>query len=779
MAPNADSATTPRVDTVFSTLKTPDVEDKRNSLVGEPRISTRVSSYPSLSRFSVLGNLLQLLIIACMITYTYGQLFYFTESYSDLSTTIGTWFGVPPNAPKGDTTGHAEMIRPTYFFLLCFLPIAASLIFQELLKHFNVRRITAHYVLSFTRVLRRKPRIFGWVARVSLGELLFLAFLIGGNFYVFYFYYVHRVEKNRKRGREFNFELYLEMVALTFGFVCVYNMAFLFLPATRNCVWMEFLNISYANGIKYHRWVGVITVLTALLHCIGYYWSWIRQGEWTKEALPCFNCAVGKEGKDPWMNTFGTVALLAFLAIGLTSIPWVRRKMYDTFYNVHHLFLIGTIFAVLHWNPVLSWIFPSVMLYTISRAISSSNGFTPVVVREFTTLSHDVVKVVLARSTAPAGNYKVGQFVYLNVPAISKLQWHAFTISSSPRTSPDTLTILLKSLGDWTEYLVKYSEFCQRNNVLPKIYMDGYYGGSLEMYEEYSTVCLVGGGIGVTPLLSILEDLVAKLQRGETLRQKIIFIFSFRELSLLEEIHPVLVQIKELDPHQNFFSLHFSLTRAPTSEQLELPIDRERLAGKPHLSATKYDATVKSKAPRAFTEPLRTRTSKVAMFGASFLITLIVVILVKYGNKVQKDNKNLWPLQNFVEITLLIAVGMATVYTSIALDKNTHDPKTSHTYDAAETPRLPSIAVDVHTFQDLLSEYNVDVGHRPNIPQLMKLAFAEHQEFRTMYPSSSATGNSTIGVFVSGPEELKKAVEYSIADIGSRHFDVHEEEFEL
>lgn len=184
------------------------------------------------------------------------------------------------------------------------------------------------------------------------------------------------------------------------------------------------------------------------------------------------------------MNTFGTVALLAFLAIGLTSIPWVRRKMYDTFYNVHHLFLIGTIFAVLHWNPVLSWIFPSVMLYTISRAISSSNGFTPVVVREFTTLSHDVVKVVLARSTAPAGNYKVGQFVYLNVPAISKLQWHAFTISSSPRTSPDTLTILLKSLGDWTEYLVKYSEFCQRNNVLPKIYMDGYYGGSLEMYEE-------------------------------------------------------------------------------------------------------------------------------------------------------------------------------------------------------------------------------------------------------------------------------------------------------
>ncbi|KAL3659331.1 hypothetical protein V7S43_015602 [Phytophthora oleae] len=773
----ADSTTTPRVDALYSSLKTPEVEDKRSSFVDEYRLS----SYPSTTRSSLLGNLLQLLIIASMITYAYGQLFYFTDSYSDLSTTIGTWFGVPPNAAKGDNTGHSEMVRPTYYFLLCFLPIAASLIFLELLKHFNVRRITAHYVLSFTRVLRRKPRIFGWVARVSLGELLFLAFLIGGNIYVFYFYYVSRVERNHKRGREFNFELYLEMVALTLGFVCIYNMAFLFLPATRNCVWMEFLNISYANGIKYHRWVGVITVLTALFHCIGYYWSWIRQGEWTKEALPCFDCAVGSdEGHDPWMNFFGLIALLCFLAIGFTSMPFIRRKMYNTFYNVHHLFLIGTIFAVLHWNPILSWIFPSVMLYTISRAISSSNGFRPVVVREFTTLSHDVVKVVLSRSTTRAGDYKVGQFVYLNIPAISKLQWHAFTISSSPRTSPETLTILLKSLGDWTEDLVRYSEFCQRNNVLPKIYMDGYYGSSLEMYEEYSTVCLVGGGIGVTPLLSILEDIVAKLQKGETLRQKVIFIFSFRELSLLEEIHPVLMQIKELDPHQLFFSLHFSLTRAPSSEQLELPIDRERLAGKPHLTATKYDATVKSKDPRAFTEPLRTRTSKVAMFGASFLITLIVVILVKYGNKVQENNENLWPLQNFVEITLLIAVGMATVYASIALDKNTHDPKTaSRTYDVAETPRLPSVAADVHTFQNLIAEYNVEVGHRANVPELMKLAFAGHQEFRKTYPSSSATGNPTIGVFVSGPEELKKAVEYAIADIGTSHFDVHEEEFEL
>ncbi|KAE8970700.1 hypothetical protein PF010_g26813 [Phytophthora fragariae] len=776
MAPsNAEPTATPRVEAAFSSLKTPEPNDKRSSLVGDE--SQFASSWAS--RVPFFANLLQVLTVAAMVAYAYGQLFYFSETYSDLSSTIGTWFGVPAGGNK-DAGGHSEMVRPTYFLLVGFLPIAASLVFLGLLRHFNVRRVTSHYVLSLTRVLRRKPRIFGWVARVSLGELLFLLSLVGGNVYVFHYYYVHRVEKMHKRGREFNFELYLEMVALTLGFVCIYNMAFLFLPATRNCVWMEFLNISYANGIKYHRWVGVVTVLTALFHCLGYYWSWIRQEEWADNALPCFDCQVGsKEGHDPWMNFFGEIALLAFLAIGLTSIPWVRRKMYNTFYSVHHLFLVGVVFSVMHYNAILAWIFPSVMLYVICRALSSANGFSPVSVREFTTLSHDVVKVVLARSTARAGDFKVGQFVYINVPAISKLQWHAFTIASSPRSSPDTLTILLKSLGDWTEELVQYSEYCKKDNVLPTIYMDGYYGGSLEMYDEYSTICLVGGGIGVTPLFSILEDIVTKLRHGDTLRQKVFFIFSFRELSLLEEIHPLLVQIKGLDPQEQHFSLHLSLTRAPTSEQLDKTIDYGRLAGKPHASAVRYDT---SKVPTPFAVSVRSGTSRVAMYTASFLVTLIVVVLVKYGNKVQADDKNLWPLQNLVEIALLMAVAFVVVYVSVALEGKTRVQTSalSRVYDVAETPQtLPSLATDVQTFQDLISEYNVQVGHRPDTPELMQKALEGHKEIRATNPASLVPGNSTVGVFVSGPEDMKHAVEYAIADIGTSHFDVFEEEFEL
>ncbi|KAG7380187.1 ferric/cupric-chelate reductase [Phytophthora boehmeriae] len=734
---------------------------------------------PWVRKFAILGNLAQVLILASIFVYAYGQLFYHSATYTNnVSSTIGTWFGVPVGGGK-DAGGHSEMVRPVFFFFFCFIPMAVSILLLEFLRHFNVRRISSRYVLNVARVLRRKPRVLGRVVDISLGELLFLAFLIGGNIYVFQYFYRARVVRMKQRSPELDFVMYLKIVGLTLGFTCVYNMAFLFLPATRNCVWMEFLNISYANGIKYHRWIGVVTVVTAFLHCLSYYWAWIKEGTWTKEALPCFNCAVGEEGHDPWMNFFGEIALLTFLAIGFTSIPWVRRKMYNTFYSVHHLFIIGTVFAVLHWNPIITWIFPSVMLYTICRAISSSNGFTPVSVREFTTLSHDVVKVVLSRSTTRAGDFKVGQFVYLNVPAISKLQWHAFTIGSSPRASPDTITILLKSLGDWTQELVKYSEDCKRTNVLPTVYLDGYYGASLEMYDEYSTVCLVGGGIGATPMFAILEDIVAKLQHGETLHQKVFFIFTFRELSLLEEIHPLLMQMKELDPQQQYFSLHFSLTRPPTDDQLDKRIDHDRLAGKSHVSATSYDTTITSKAPLPFAVPLRSSMIKLAMYTVAFFLTLLIWIIIRYGYKVEGNNANLWPLQNFVEIALLCAVAVATVFTFIGIEnkKRTDGADTSGVLLPAGGGKPYSS--DILTFRDLIAEYSVTIGARPDMAEVTKKVFNDHKQFTATHPTAAPNANLTIGVFVSGPKALKQATESAISSIGVSHFDVHEEEFDL
>jgi len=43
--------------------------------------------------------------------------------------------------------------------------------------------------------------------------------------------------------------------------------------------------------------------------------------------------------------------------------------------------------------------------------------------------------------------------MFVNIPSISKLQWHPFTIISSSKLEPETLSVMIKSQGKWSTKL--------------------------------------------------------------------------------------------------------------------------------------------------------------------------------------------------------------------------------------------------------------------------------------------------------------------------------------
>ena len=43
--------------------------------------------------------------------------------------------------------------------------------------------------------------------------------------------------------------------------------------------------------------------------------------------------------------------------------------------------------------------------------------------------------------------------MFINVPSISKLQWHPFTITSSSNLEPEKLSVVIKSEGSWSKKL--------------------------------------------------------------------------------------------------------------------------------------------------------------------------------------------------------------------------------------------------------------------------------------------------------------------------------------
>ena len=51
---------------------------------------------------------------------------------------------------------------------------------------------------------------------------------------------------------------------------------------------------------------------------------------------------------------------------------------------------------------------------------------------------------------------EVGQYVFLNCPIISKLEWHPFTMTSAPEE--EFFSVHIRSMGDWTQSLIDVLE---------------------------------------------------------------------------------------------------------------------------------------------------------------------------------------------------------------------------------------------------------------------------------------------------------------------------------
>lgn len=80
-----------------------------------------------------------------------------------------------------------------------------------------------------------------------------------------------------------------------------------------------------------------------------------------------------------------------------------------------------------------------------------------------------------------------------------------------------TLFFITVSLGDHTHKIVEYAERCAAENKQAMIRSDGPYGDLSFNYRRYGSIILVGGGIGITPIMSVLRDIY---EDGETKRNK-------------------------------------------------------------------------------------------------------------------------------------------------------------------------------------------------------------------------------------------------------------------
>jgi NADPH oxidase len=141
----------------------------------------------------------------------------------------------------------------------------------------------------------------------------------------------------------------------------------------------------------------------------------------------------------------------------------------------------------------------------------------------------DVVKISVPKGSVA---YQGGQYFFINLPTVAKVEYHPISISSAPHE--DNLTFHAKALGDWSKELLKQ---VQAGASMMPINIEGPLGScTADIWsEKFQVFVLVAGGIGVTPLRSVCRQLMDQHTRGRPMVH-IRFVWILRDETLVQAV---------------------------------------------------------------------------------------------------------------------------------------------------------------------------------------------------------------------------------------------------
>ncbi|XP_053211640.1 dual oxidase-like isoform X2 [Panonychus citri] len=277
------------------------------------------------------------------------------------------------------------------------------------------------------------------------------------------------------------------------------------------------------SHVQFHKLVAMTGLFFTLVHTIGHCVNFYHISTQPLEHLRCLTKEMHFDSDQRpnfsfWI--FGTVTgitgIILFtlvMIIYIFAYPSIRQKAYSYFWTTHSLYVFLYGLSLLHGLAKLTgtprfWAFfviPAV-LFTLDKVISLQTKYMELDILETELLPSDVTKVKFARP--PNFKYLSGQWVRLCCTAFRANEYHSLTLTSAPHEN--YLSVHVKAHGPWTWKLRGFFDPSNYspNAPVPKIKLEGPFGGGNQDWYKHEIAIMVGGGIGVTPYASILNDLV-------------------------------------------------------------------------------------------------------------------------------------------------------------------------------------------------------------------------------------------------------------------------------
>ncbi|CAK7215811.1 hypothetical protein SBRCBS47491_002610 [Sporothrix bragantina] len=376
-------------------------------------------------------------------------------------------------------------------------------------------------------------------------QKLFFHFLFWGfHFGLFAFGWYKQASDPRLAGlNTLTFSVWISRGA---GLVLTFDGMLILLPVCRTLVRivrpkLRFLPLD--ENLWFHRQLAYAMLMFASFHTAGHYVNFFNVEKTQIRPVTALQIHYTQPG-----GITGHVMLFCMLLMYTTAHHRIRQQSFETFWYTHHLFIPFMLGLYTHtvgcfvrdtadafspfaganfWNHCIGyqgwrWELFTGGLYLIERLYREIRARRETRITRVVRHPYDAVEIQFSK---PSFRYKAGQWLFLQVPSISKYQWHPFTITSCPYDP--YVSVHVRQVGDFTralgdavgagsaqaklyegvDPLGMYEVALQNGQQMPALRIDGPYGAPAEDVFDNEIAVLIGTGIGVTPWAAILKNI--------------------------------------------------------------------------------------------------------------------------------------------------------------------------------------------------------------------------------------------------------------------------------
>jgi NADPH oxidase len=405
------------------------------------------------------------------------------------------------------------------------------------------------------------------------------------------------------------------------GLVLAFDGGLILIPMLRNIIRVVRPKLTWLfpadENIWFHRQVAYSMAFWSMVHTTAHYVNFFNVERLQVRKQTAQQIHYTQPG-----GITGHFMLLIMVLMYATAHHKIRQQAFEVFWYTHHLaffFMLGLythatgcfvrdsvnpdyistfpFYSTDHCLGYLSWrfiIWPGI-IYFGERVYREYRA------RRATRLSKVLIHpsgAMELRIIKPSFKYTPGQWLFVQVPELSRWQWHPFTITSAPEDP--YVSIHVRQVGDWTHALgdrlgvgpttvasmtkaamrgsEKSSQYGTRGDFveldanagpLPAIRIDGPYGAPAEDVFDVEVAVLIGAGIGVTPFASILKHIWYRQRRGNlgTLR-RVEFFWVCRDAPSFGWFQSLLQEVESAQADPNFLRINIYLTQKIEEDML-------------------------------------------------------------------------------------------------------------------------------------------------------------------------------------------------------------------